>query len=94
MSKKQSRSSSTAVEVSVIWLTSLNAVIITCAAGIAAGDRLHGWGSVPSRDKRFSLLHSVQTGSGAHPASYPTGTGALSPGDRAAGTWRWSLTSI
>jgi hypothetical protein len=27
----------------------------------------------------FSLLHSVQTGSGAHPASYPIGKGALSP---------------
>jgi hypothetical protein len=25
-----------------------------------------------------SLLHSVQTGSGTHPASYPLGTGALS----------------
>jgi hypothetical protein len=23
----------------------------------------------------FSLLHNVQTGSGAHPASYPMGTG-------------------
>jgi hypothetical protein len=29
----------------------------------------------PARGKRFSLLHSVQTGSGAHPASYPMGTG-------------------
>jgi hypothetical protein len=28
----------------------------------------------------FSLPHSVQTDSGAHPASYPMGTGALSPG--------------
>jgi hypothetical protein len=27
----------------------------------------------------FSLLHNVQTGSGAHPASYPMGTGATSP---------------
>jgi hypothetical protein len=26
----------------------------------------------------FSLLHSVQTGSRAHPVSYPVGTGALS----------------
>jgi hypothetical protein len=30
--------------------------------------------------KHFSLLHGVQTGSGAHPASYPTGAGALSLG--------------
>jgi hypothetical protein len=28
----------------------------------------------------FSLCHRVQTGSGAHSASYPMGTAALSPG--------------
>jgi hypothetical protein len=33
----------------------------------------------------FSLLHSVQTGSGAHPASYPMGTGDFSPRGKAAG---------
>jgi hypothetical protein len=26
------------------------------------------------------LLHSVQTGSGTHPVSYPMGTGSLPPG--------------
>jgi hypothetical protein len=34
--------------------------------------------------KKFILtltyLHSIQTGSGAHPASYPMGTGGLSVG--------------
>jgi hypothetical protein len=30
--------------------------------------------------QNFSLLRSVQTGSEAHPASYPMGTGALSLG--------------
>jgi hypothetical protein len=30
--------------------------------------------------KEFSPLHSVQTGSGAHPASYPMGTGGFSSG--------------
>jgi hypothetical protein len=30
--------------------------------------------------QEFSLLHVVQTGSGAHPASYPMVPGALSPG--------------
>jgi hypothetical protein len=30
--------------------------------------------------KSSSLLHSVHTSSGAHSASYPMGTGALSPG--------------
>jgi hypothetical protein len=30
--------------------------------------------------QEFSLLHVVQTGSGAHPASYPMGTGGSFPG--------------
>jgi hypothetical protein len=33
-----------------------------------------GWGLNPIRVKK-SFLHVVQTGSGAHPASYPSGTG-------------------
>jgi hypothetical protein len=33
----------------------------------------------------FSSLHSVQTGSGARPASYPTGIGGSFPGGKAAG---------
>jgi hypothetical protein len=32
----------------------------------------------------FSLLHIVQTGSGAHLASYPMGTGGSFPGGKAA----------
>jgi hypothetical protein len=32
-----------------------------------------------AREKLF-LLHSVHTGSGTHPASYPIGTGCSSPG--------------
>jgi hypothetical protein len=35
--------------------------------------------------KRWKTLYIVQTGSGAHPASYPKGTGALSPGVRRPG---------
>jgi hypothetical protein len=30
-------------------------------------------GSIPSEDKLLSLLRTVQTGSGAHPASYAMG---------------------
>jgi hypothetical protein len=30
--------------------------------------------SIPGRDKRFSVLHTVQTGSGAHHAPYPMAT--------------------
>jgi len=36
----------------------------------------------------------VQTGSGAHPASYPMGTRGSFPRGKAAGAWRWSLISI
>jgi hypothetical protein len=32
----------------------------------------------------FSLLHIVQTGSAAHPASYPMGTGGSFPRGKAA----------
>jgi hypothetical protein len=39
------------------------------SVGIEMGYELDGWGRFD-----FSLLHSVQTVSGAHPASYPTGT--------------------
>jgi hypothetical protein len=42
----------------------------------------------------FSLLHRVQNGSWAHPASYPMGTGGSFPGSKAAGAWSWPLTSI
>jgi hypothetical protein len=38
-----------------------------------------------------SLLHVVQTGSGAHPASYPTGTEDSFPEGKAAWTWSWPL---
>jgi hypothetical protein len=53
------------------------------SVGIATGYGLDGQGLIPGRD--VSLLHSVQTGSGAHPASYPMGTGGSFPGDKAAG---------
>jgi hypothetical protein len=42
----------------------------------------------------FSLHHRVQNGSGAHPASYPMGSGGSFPGGKAAGAWSWPLTSI
>jgi hypothetical protein len=48
--------------------------------------------SVEARD--FSLLHSVQTASGAHPACYSMGTGGCFPWGKAAGAWSWPLTSI
>jgi hypothetical protein len=38
-----------------------------------------------SNGKDSFLLHSVQTGSGAHPVSYPMGTEGSFPGGGAAG---------
>jgi hypothetical protein len=35
--------------------------------------------------EEFSLLHVIQTGSGAHPASYPMSSQGAFPGDKAAG---------
>jgi hypothetical protein len=39
----------------------------------------------PAGTKKFSLLHSVQTGSGAHSAFYPMGAGGSYHGGKAAG---------
>jgi hypothetical protein len=55
-----------------------------------------GW-SVPeiwagARD--FSLLQNIQTGSGAHPASYSMGMGGYFLRSEAGGTWGWPLTFV
>jgi hypothetical protein len=50
------------------------------SVGIATGYGLNGRSSITSRDNIFSLLHSVQTGSRAHPASYLIGNGVKQPG--------------
>jgi hypothetical protein len=51
-----------------------------------AGYGLNGPGIESRWGARFSAL--VQTGPGAHPASYVMGTGSF-PGGKAAGAWRW-----
>jgi hypothetical protein len=43
-------------------------------------------------DQLFSLLHVVQTGSRALPASYTMGTGNSFSGGKAAGVWTWPFT--
>jgi hypothetical protein len=64
------------------------------SVGIATCYRLDGRGSVPGRSKRLSLLHRVQTGSGAHPTSYPMGTKGIFSGDKDVGAWSWLLISV
>jgi hypothetical protein len=66
------------------------------SVGIALGYRLDDRGSrirFPAGAGNFSLHHRVQNGSGAHPASYPVGTGGSFPGGKAAEAWSWPLTS-
>jgi len=43
-------------------------------------------GCIPAGAGNFPLQHSVQNGSGAHPASYPMGNGGSFPGGKAAGS--------
>jgi hypothetical protein len=43
------------------------------------------WDPFSAEAKDFALLHGVQTGSGAHPASYPMGTGGSILVGKAAG---------
>jgi hypothetical protein len=53
------------------------------SVGTPMGYEMDGRGSIPGRSKR--LLHSVKTGSEAHPASYRMGTEDSFPGSKAAG---------
>jgi hypothetical protein len=52
---------------------------------LATGWTTEGRSSSPGSVKNF--LHVVQTGSGAHPASYPMGTRGSFPEGKAAGAW-------
>jgi hypothetical protein len=45
------------------------------SVGIATGYGVDGWGSIPGITRFLFLFHSLQTVSGAHPASYPMDTG-------------------
>jgi hypothetical protein len=49
------------------------------SVGIATSYSMNSQGAIPRWCKMFFLLHGIQTDSGAHPASYPMDTGAISP---------------
>jgi hypothetical protein len=49
------------------------------SVGIATSYGLDSQGFIPGWSKRYFLLHSAHTGSGAHPDFYPMGTGGSSP---------------
>jgi hypothetical protein len=67
----------------VFWIvTPFSSEKVTSFEGIYC---LHLQGiKYPSGGKRFLLLHSVQTGSGTHPAYYPMGTVGSFPNGKAA----------
>jgi hypothetical protein len=55
-----------------------------------------GWATEGSelmsrQGQEFSVLDIIQIGSGAHTASYPTGTGVSFAAGKAAGAWSWLL---
>jgi hypothetical protein len=52
------------------------------SVNIVMGYGLDSKGLIPGRATDFSLLHSVQTGPGAHPSSYIAGTGGSFSGGR------------
>jgi hypothetical protein len=62
------------------------------SVGIATGYRPDGLDSIPGIGKSFFPLHSIQTGSGAHPVSNPIGTGGCFAGGKAA--WAWHNTHL
>jgi hypothetical protein len=64
--------------------------VVGVATGYGLDDRGVGV-RVLVRPRIFSLV--VQTGSGAHPASYLIGTGGSFPGGKVAGPWSWPLIS-
>jgi hypothetical protein len=47
------------------------------------GCGLDSWGSIPGRVRDFTLLHSVQTGSGPNHPPLQLVPGAFSPGGKA-----------
>jgi hypothetical protein len=51
---------------------------------MVTGYGLDGQGLIPAGARDFSLLHSVQTGSEAHPTSYRMGTRGSFPGGKVA----------
>jgi hypothetical protein len=59
---------------------------VSIATGSTAGVRF------PGETSDFSVLHNVQTGSGAHPISFPKGIADFH-WRKAAGAWSWPLTS-
>jgi hypothetical protein len=79
-----------------LWITSafIRSIVLSSGAGIVpwySAGLGAGWSEVrfPAVGENFPLRHRVQTGSGAHPASYSMGTRGSFPG-----AWSWPFTSM
>jgi hypothetical protein len=59
-------------------------ISVSIATGYALDARGKGSEFEFRYGQEYSFLHVVQIGSGAHPASYPMGTGGSFPGSKAA----------
>jgi len=65
--------------------------IMLHSAGLRAG-----WSGLrlPAWAGNFSFHHRVQTGNGAHPASYAKDSRGFFPVGKAAGLWSWPLAPV
>jgi hypothetical protein len=79
----------------ISWDIFKNGIKTERTAGLAQRYRA-GLGVFESRKGagNLSLHHRLQTSSGAHPASYPTGTRGSFPGGKVVGALSWPLVSI
>jgi len=68
-------------------LTYQQSFYVAVSTRLPVRDKIRG--SIPSRSKKFSVLHNVQTGSGAQPASHSVGTEGSCAGGKAAREWNW-----
>jgi len=81
------------LDVLSLWLVWMTKIAFKVVTGYGLDDRCARV-RFPAWAGNFSLLHRVHNGSGAHLASYPTGTGGSFPRDKATGAWSWPLASI
>jgi hypothetical protein len=74
--------------INIYKLTNTNSMYTGVGIARLAQRRATGWAAgvrFPAETTNIYLLHCVQTGSGAHPVSYPMGTGGSFSGGKEAG---------
>jgi hypothetical protein len=77
-------------ELEDFWTKAIKFVILPLGYYEPVQRQATGWTAgvrCQARTTYFSLVHRVQTGSEAHPASYPMGAGSSFSNGNAAGVW-------